>query len=494
MSRPARVLLVDDNAEFARMVMEMLRLVGGYALERAESLTEMRQKLQAGDYAVILLDHHLPDGTGLEALPELTERPDSPPVVMVTGAGDERVASEAIKGGAYDYLMKSGDMAKLPLVVERAIRMHAVRLAQRRAEAQLRYQAWLLDNVSDAIVVVDSAGVVTFWNRGAEAMFGVAQNAALGKRVLEAFGLQPDDPWAHTMQQLFRTAGAIEEVQLHLPSGESLWVDARASVLHHDGGRPAGHMVVFRDVTERKALTEKVQAAQSRLFEAARMAAIGELASSVAHQINNPLTTVLGEAQMLARELQAESPTQKAAQAIQEAGWRAARVVQHLMDLSEPPQATASEVDVNATILTATELVGKRLEERGAVLRLLLAPRLSTVRARERDLLDLWVNLLLAAKEAVAGLEGAEIRLETAAEGEEVRVQMEFPGELTFDRLSAGEERGLYGLCALGLAEELVRQVGGRSDIWVPKDGRRGVRVSLPAVSTEEPRVRSVET
>jgi two-component system, NtrC family, sensor kinase len=160
-------------------------------------------------------------------------------------------------------------------------------------------------------------------------------------------------------------------------------------------------MDVARDITGRKRLEAQVQAAQAQLVQAARLAAIGELASGVAHQISNPLTAIIAEAQLLLQEVQIGQPGREAAEAIERAGWRAQQAVQTLLEFSRPAPATLGPVEVNQTIRQAVNLVGAQLEAASIQVSLDLAADLPRVQGQARQLEDLWINLLVAARDAL---------------------------------------------------------------------------------------------
>jgi len=184
MAEPLRVLIVEDNDDHARLAVEVLHTEGLFSTEVASSIEEMWNQLAARSYDVALLDYYLPDGTGLQALQEISARGYRVPVIMVTGRGDERVAAQAIQSGAIDYLVKSGDyLYTLPALVRKAVRTHQLMLSAQRSLEQIRYQAMLLDNVRDAVVVWDVEGRITFWNRAAERLFGWSAAGQMGKSV-----------------------------------------------------------------------------------------------------------------------------------------------------------------------------------------------------------------------------------------------------------------------------------------------------------------------
>jgi DNA-binding NtrC family response regulator len=147
-----RVLVVDDE-EAARYGIR--RALGGYDIEEAGSVEEARGALGARRPDLLLLDVNLPGQSGLEFLRELAAAgEESPPVVMITAYGSERMAVEAIKTGAYDYLSKPFEVDELRLVVKNALENVRLRrenrLLRRRIELEGAQRGSLLGN-SEAI-------------------------------------------------------------------------------------------------------------------------------------------------------------------------------------------------------------------------------------------------------------------------------------------------------------------------------------------------------
>src|ERR687883_1497358 len=141
-----RVLVVDDE-EAARYGIR--RALGGdYDIKEAGSVEEARQALAAGAPDLLLLDVNLPGESGLDFLRELAGAGErSPLVVMVTAYGSERMAVEAIKTGAYDYLSKPFEIDDLRLVVKNAletVRLRRENLSLRRRIEQVSAQRGLI--------------------------------------------------------------------------------------------------------------------------------------------------------------------------------------------------------------------------------------------------------------------------------------------------------------------------------------------------------------
>jgi signal transduction histidine kinase len=145
---------------------------------------------------------------------------------------------------------------------------------------------------------------------------------------------------------------------------------------------------------------DELKAMQGHLVRAARLTALGELSAVVAHQINNPLTTILGDAEILVQDLPGSSPQHESARAILRAGQRAKKVVQRILTVARGDDEARS-LDVNQSLKESLELVGSQIEEQGIDLTLDLAPTLPPMVASPGQIIDLWTNLLINARDAI---------------------------------------------------------------------------------------------
>ncbi len=131
-----RVLLVDDDPAMVRLVRKILAASGFVSVEHAPTGQEALQRLEGVD--VVLLDHQLPDTSGLEVLEAIRARPHPPAVIMVTAHGNESLAATALRHGADDYLAKDVSLNQLlPQVLERVRRTRELRKALVAAERDL---------------------------------------------------------------------------------------------------------------------------------------------------------------------------------------------------------------------------------------------------------------------------------------------------------------------------------------------------------------------
>ena len=131
-----RVLIVDDDLDMARLLRVLLNQQRFGAVEHAA--TGKDALLAPGRFDIILLDHQLPDTSGIELLQPLRARPESPSIVLVTAHGNESLAAEALRRGADDYLVKDASLSHLlPEVLERVRRERELRAALATAQEDL---------------------------------------------------------------------------------------------------------------------------------------------------------------------------------------------------------------------------------------------------------------------------------------------------------------------------------------------------------------------
>jgi two-component system cell cycle sensor histidine kinase/response regulator CckA len=411
-----RVLIVDDDAEHAEMVTEFLKISGPFTVDWAENVNALWGRLAAKEYDIILLDYRMPDGNGLDALVEINNRCYQVPVVMVTGQGNERVAARAMQLGAVDYLIKgSNHLITLPALIQKAVRGHQLQLSVQRSLEQIRYQALLLDNVRDAVVVWDTDRKITYWNPAAEQLFGWKASERLGCLVDECYlnaftpALTPPDGDGTGTQEIER--------QYTTKYSEMIWVSSRVTALrdYASGGRLTGYMDVARDITPRKNMEAQMLAAQARMNQSARLSAVGELAAGLAHHINNPLTAIIAEAQLLLQDFPEDHPDREAIKVIENSGWRVQRAVQRLLDFSRPAPGMPESVSINQTIEDALALVGDPIRSNGIALLVDLAGQLPNVYGNARHFADVWVNLLLLARDAASTNPPHTIRISSSA-------------------------------------------------------------------------------
>jgi PAS domain S-box-containing protein len=260
-----RVLIVDDVDKDAILAEAVLRR-GGYNIlaRRVDTAVSLDAALADQEWDVILCDFSMPRFSGLEALALIRQRGLDLPVILLSGAVGEETAVAALQAGADDYIMK-GNLVRLVPSVRRALHEVAERRQRRQAEDALRFQADLLKTVGQAIVATDMAGLVTYWNRAAQIMYGWSAAEAIGRNILD---LLPTEPLS------IGNAERLNAVMDGEPSSQEYWVRDRdgrvfpilASTvpLRGEDGAVVGVIGVSTDISSRVQAEEAMRRSEAR--------------------------------------------------------------------------------------------------------------------------------------------------------------------------------------------------------------------------------------
>lgn len=163
------------------------------------------------------------------------------------------------------------------------------------------------------------------------------------------------------------------------------------------------------DLTERLAMEKELATQKEMLHQSEKLSALGELLAGVAHELNNPLSVVVGHALMLQEEV-SDTALERRAQRIGSAAERCSRIVKTFLAMARQRPAKLDHVDINTVAETALDVAGYGLKSAGAVVALDLEPTLPPVAADADQLVQVFANLIVNAEHALKGL-GAEARV-----------------------------------------------------------------------------------
>jgi two-component system, cell cycle sensor histidine kinase and response regulator CckA len=296
--RAMHVLLVEDNPSDVRLLQELLKEVPAVPLllTPVERLDRAGQALAEQRFDVILLDLSLPDSQGLATFLQLYHQAMTTPIIVLTGLDDERLAIRAMQAGAQDYLVKGEvDGALLVRSMRYAIERQRTEEHRQRAEHKIREQAALLDIATDAISVCDLDQQISFWNKGAEHLYGWTAAAVMGKNADDLLHKKNRQSMAQIHAALIAVKHKGEwqgELQKITKSRQEIIVESRWTLVRDESGQPKSILIVDTDITEKKQL-------EAQFFRAQRLESLGTLASGITHDLNNILTPILAAAQLL---------------------------------------------------------------------------------------------------------------------------------------------------------------------------------------------------
>jgi two-component system, LuxR family, sensor kinase FixL len=276
------------------------------------------------------------------------------------------------------------------------------------ATASLRNQAQLLDLTHDTIFVRDMNDVITYWNRGAEELYGWPRTAALRQVSHRLIQTQFPDAREKVMAQLLRTGRWEGELVRTRRDGTEVTVASRWSLHRDERGRPTAILETNTDVTERKRADEALAKAQAELAHVTRVATLGELTASIAHEVNQPLAGIVthGEAclRWIGRDVPQLDEVKHAVERMISDGRRASEVVRRLRALSRKGDMHRTPLNLNDVIEDALPLVQREVSNHRVSLALGLAGTLPMVLGDRVQLQQVIINLLVNAIQAMAPL------------------------------------------------------------------------------------------
>ena len=196
----------------------------------------------------------------------------------------------------------------------------------------------ILNSAVDGIIAADLRGTVLLFNHGAERICGYRASDVIGK--MPVSDLYPPRV-AQEIMRLLRSSqrggeGRLEPVrrELKAASGELIPVTISAALVFDDAGREIATVGIFSDLRERLRMEERLAKAQEKLAISEKQTVAIELAGAAAHELNQPLTSIMGYAQMLLRKLEADSPHQRSLETILSESERMAGIVRQLGSLT----------------------------------------------------------------------------------------------------------------------------------------------------------------
>lgn len=255
-----KVLLIGEDAADADLIKEALADARGglFDFEWVRPLSDGLDRLAKGDIKVVLLDLFLPDNQGIDTFDKLFLAAPHVPILILSDLDHEDIASQAVRQGAQDYLLKSRlDSYWLP----RALRYVIGRKAAEEALFAERERAQVtLNSIGDAVLSTDIKGSVTYLNLVAEKMTGWSQEEAMGRPLAEVFRIIDADtrePAQDPMQLAIlqnQPAGLAANCILISRDGSESVIEDSAAPIHDWSGRIIGAVIVFHDVSQARAM------------------------------------------------------------------------------------------------------------------------------------------------------------------------------------------------------------------------------------------------
>jgi PAS domain S-box-containing protein len=342
------ILVVEDESGHAELIRRAFEgMAGQYIVSVASTIKDAQHLAARRKPDLALVDYRLPDGLG-NAVIALGK--DTFPVIILTSHGDEKLAVQAIKAGAIDYVAKSPESFEtLPHVADRALRewhsMQDRKMAEEALKRSETRQGKMISNISDVIVIIDQEGINRYKSPNIEKWFGWKPEEIIGSGALE--NVHPDD--IDSAQKFIASIlgqpnnSATTECRYRCKDGNYKWIEFTGVNLLHD---PDIHGLLgnYHDISERRQAEENLRRIEERLRQSEKMEAVGQLAGGIAHDFNNVLGGIIGYTDISLGYVEKGSMLESNLLKVLKASDRAKNLVKQILAFSrrDNPQMTAT--------------------------------------------------------------------------------------------------------------------------------------------------------
>ncbi len=276
-------------------------------------------------------------------------------------------------------------------------------------ESERRYRL-VAENASDVIWVRDLDLNLTYVSPSAARLHGFSVEEIMAQPATDAVTPESLAAALQQLREVLELEGQMSpfesrtlDLEMKRKDGSSVWVESKVSVLRDEHGRPTGLLGVSRDVTERRQAAANERRLQGQLAQSEKLAAMGELLAGVAHELNNPLSVVLGYASVV-RQMAKGGAIADRVDKIRVAAERCARIVRNFLMLARQHPPARERVDLNQLIRETLEILAYPLRVDNVEVVLDLADGLPELWADPHQLQQVMTNLVTNAHQAMRGV------------------------------------------------------------------------------------------
>lgn len=272
--KPLQILLIEDHAGYPDLLRDILSEENhpSYEIENTSALKSGLDRLGKNPYDAVLLDLSLPDSQGLNTFTAVHAKAPFTPIVILTGHDDQKLALEAIRLGAQDYLVKGRVDGKILASVIRFA------IERKRSEALLRkyntQKEQILSSITSILIGVSPEGIITHWNPMAEFTFGIPAIEALNQHITQcgiAFIMKAMDECREKGRPV-----RLDDVRYERSDGQERLLGFSLIPVRGESDAPSEFLLFGADITARKQI-EQLKS---------------EFISTVSHEFRTPLAII----------------------------------------------------------------------------------------------------------------------------------------------------------------------------------------------------------
>lgn len=471
----SRVLLIEDNPGDARLFREMLVEARGipFDLEWVDRLSTGLERLDDRDIDCVLLDLSLPDTQGLDTFTTMHAKAPQVPIIVLTGLDDERVALEAMRMGAQDFLVKEQVDGNLLLrAIRYAVQRSRAEKALRESEEKFRLA---FEHAGDAIFWADpETGLITKCNKAAETLLDKNRNEIVGQHQTTLHPPDKAEYYANIFKKHIEKKRAVDqETEVITKHGKRIPVRITSSETMI-GDKPL-IQGIFHNITERKQAEEELRKINQELENFVHI---------VSHDLKTSIITVQGFSARLLKNYQ-EKLGKRGRLYLEQIKTSAYRMETFVFDLLALSRAgltvsafkNASSLEI---VKKVTADLGDRLKENET--ELVVADNLPTIHCDGERIYQVFQNLLINAIKYMGNTKSHAIKIGYQDRGDlhqfyvrdnGIGINPKYHKKIfeMFHRLKETKDQEGTGL-GLAIIEKVINSHGGK--VWVESEKGKG--------------------
>lgn len=361
MDGPLKILLVEDDPDQANLIQKRLRNYNSHIeVETVFSGKDCLRKLTRNHYETIILDYSLPEYDGIEILNRIKQTGIDAPVIIVSANGNEKIAVEALKRGAHDYLVKdSGYLTLLPKAVERAIEKNLVDIKLRKSErknrelfekvleSKNRLQT-MFDGIEDIIYEVNKDYEIIRANKKFAELCNSQPENLIGKKCYDVY-FNCESCGGCPVKA---TLDSLKPHSVEKTNGADVY-DTRSYPIFNVDRKLESVAVYSKNITEKRGL-------EKSLIQSEKLATIGLLASGIAHELRNPLNVIETARYYIDQFLPEKSNDISAKlEIISKNVKRASKIINSLLEYSRHSEYENESIDLEKLVADTMALIEK---------------------------------------------------------------------------------------------------------------------------------------
>ena len=400
-----KILIVDDDEDDFFITSDYIREIENaqFEIEWANNFNKALENMCSGAFDIYFVDYRLGAKTGIDLLKEAIEAKCEQPIILLTGKGNREIDREAMRLGAFDYLIKTElTTEKMERTIRYAIERSSYINAIRKNEQKFRN---IFEQSLDAVFVTDLELKFLDLNPAATNMLGISRDTA-SQYALTDF--MASDALSTHFKILLQTGNDIhdKEIEINTPYGEQRFCIISASLETDLEGRKYVQGILH-DISNLKK-------AEWLTLQTEKLAAAGRLVRTLAHEVRNPLNNISLSADQLIHEMKDED-SQLYLDVIRRNSARISTIITELLNSSRPSEIELSTTSIQELLQEVIDQAADSMQLKNVELLADFPSQPLNVLADRSKLKIAFMNLVVNAIEAMENMEGAHLQLRLSA-------------------------------------------------------------------------------